>query len=154
MKKRFDRVLSFGDYFADRWEKARYCGFGEGTSIYDNVLILGDVKIGKNCWVGPNCILDGSGDQLVIGDNCSISAGVQIYTHNTVNWAIRGEASDARCDTGKVFIGNNNYLGPNSVIAMDSRLGDGCVIGSLTFVNGMDIPSGAKVYGSPGQIIS
>ena len=60
-KNKFNRVLPFGDYFSDRWEKAKYLGFGEGTSVYDNVIIIGDVKVGKNTWIGPNVILDGSG---------------------------------------------------------------------------------------------
>ncbi len=56
--------------------------------MYDNVLVLGDVRVGRNTWIGPGCILDGSGGGLRIGDWCSISAGVQIYTHNTVNRSI------------------------------------------------------------------
>ena len=88
-KKEFNRVLPYGDYFVDRWEKAKYLGFGEGTSVYDNVIVFENVKVGKNTWIGPNVILDGSGG-LEIGNNCSISAGVQIYSHDSVYWAISG----------------------------------------------------------------
>jgi carbonic anhydrase/acetyltransferase-like protein (isoleucine patch superfamily) len=28
-------------------------GFGEGSSVYDSCLVLGDVRVGKNVWVGP-----------------------------------------------------------------------------------------------------
>ena len=45
--------LPLADYFVDRWDKARLLGFGEGSSIYDSSLVIGDVKIGKNAWVGP-----------------------------------------------------------------------------------------------------
>ena len=31
------------------------------------IMIIGDVKVGKNTWIGPNVILDGSGG-LEIGD--------------------------------------------------------------------------------------
>ena len=82
----FNRRLSFGDLVTDRWEIAQEYGFDEGSSCYDNVLIIGDVKVGKHTWIGPNVILDGTGG-LEIGDYCSISAGVQIYTHHTVKWA-------------------------------------------------------------------
>ncbi len=61
MKQEHNRHVSFGDLIADRWETASLYGFGEGTSCYDNVLILGDAQVGANTWVGPNCILDGSG---------------------------------------------------------------------------------------------
>ena len=83
IKKKYKRLFSFGDYFTDRFDRAKKENFGEGSSVYDNVLIIGDVKVGKNTWIGPNCILDGSGG-LEIGDHCSISAGVHIYTHDTV----------------------------------------------------------------------
>ena len=79
-----NRHVSFGDLVADRFETARFMGFGIGTSVYNNVLVIGDVTVGENCWIGPNCLLDGSGG-LTIGDHCSISAGVQIYTHNSVS---------------------------------------------------------------------
>ena len=80
--RQWKRVLPMGDEISDRWEKAKYLGFGEGTSIYDSSLVIGDVKVGKNTWIGPFTILDGSGG-LEIGDYCSIAAGVQIYSHET-----------------------------------------------------------------------
>ena len=86
MKDQFDRHVSIQDLLSDRWETAKFYGFGEGTSCYNNVLILGDVKVGKNTWIGPNVVLDGSGG-LEIGDYVSISAGVQIYSHDTVDWS-------------------------------------------------------------------
>src|SRR3954465_12163939 len=86
---RYRRTLPFGDYVVDRWEKAQALGFGEGSSIYDSALVLGDVKVGCHTWIGPGVVLDGSGG-LEIGDYCSISAGVQIYTHDSVAWATSG----------------------------------------------------------------
>ena len=58
---RFRRTLPFGDYVVDRWEKARALGFGEGASIYDSALVIGDVKVGEQTWIGPGVVLDGSG---------------------------------------------------------------------------------------------
>ena len=147
-KKKFNRSLSFGDYFVDRWEKAKLLGFGEGTSIYNNVLVLGDVKVGKNCWIGPNVILDGSGG-LEIGDNCSISAGVQIYSHDSVKWALSGGKKSY--EYAKTIIGNNVYIGPNVIIQKGVKIGDRVVIGANSFVN-CDIPSNSKAYGSPVKI--
>src|SRR3954468_15144904 len=91
-REQFHRYVPVGDLITDRWEIARDYGFGEGTSCYDNVLILGDVLVGRNCWIGPNVILDGSGG-LSIGDYVDISAGVQIYTHHTVLRALNGGAA-------------------------------------------------------------
>ena len=148
VKKRFNRVLPIGDYLSDRWEKAKYLNFGEGSSIYDSSLVLGDVKVGKNCWVGPFTLLDGSGGQLVIGDNCDISAGVQIYTHDTVDRVINNK----EIAKGDVTIGDNCYIGPNVVIQKGISIGNYVVIGANSFVN-KDIPSHSKVAGTPAKTI-
>ena len=84
-QERFQRDLPIEELLFDRWERARHLGFGEGTSIYHSALVYGDVKVGKGTWIGPSTLLDGS-HGLTIGDSCSISAGVNIYTHDTVQW--------------------------------------------------------------------
>lgn len=129
----------------DRWERARRYGFGDGSSIYDSALVIGDVTVGRNTWIGPSTVLDGSGG-LIIGDYCSISAGVQIYTHNTVDWATSGgEAPISRKPTR---IGSRCYIGPNTVIEMGVTIGDGCVIGAFSLVRG-DVASGTRAWGVP-----
>ena len=132
IKKKFKRSLSFGDYFTDRFERANKEGFGKGTSVYDNVLIIDTVKVGKNTWIGPNCILDGSGG-LVIGNNCTISAGVQIYSHSSVKKT--NSMGKNKIEKSKTVIGNDVYIGPNSVISMGVKIGDQAIIGALSFVN-------------------
>lgn len=146
---RYQRSLPLADYVVDRWEKAKELGFGEGTSIYDSVLVLGDVRVGGNTWIGPFVVLDGSGG-LSIGSNCSISAGVQIYSHDTVDWAVSGgSASPSRAPTS---IGNNCYIGPHSVIAKGVQVGDGCVIGANSLVL-RDIAPGSKAFGTPCKVV-
>ena len=96
MKDKFNRHVSIQDLLSDRWETAEFYGFGKGSSCYNNVLILGDVKVGRNTWIGPNVILDGSGG-LEIGDFVSISAGVQIYTHSVATLIFSCLISDTCC---------------------------------------------------------
>ncbi len=147
--EKFNRTLPLGDYIVDRWEKANELGFGEGTTIYDSSIVLGDVKVGKNTWIGPFTILDGSGG-LEIGSNCSISAGVQIYSHDTVGRSVNGGAVPVvRAGTK---IGSNCYLGPNVVIAMGVSIGDKAVIGANSLVL-TDIPAGSKAFGTPCRVV-
>jgi acetyltransferase-like isoleucine patch superfamily enzyme len=147
-KRHWNRSLPFGDYIVDRWKKARELGFGDGSSIYDSALVLGNVTVGRSTWIGPFTILDGSGG-LDIGDYCSISAGVQIYTHDTVKWAISG--GGCAPERARVRIGNRCYVGPNTVISKGVCIGDGCVIGANSFVN-KDIPCGMRAWGTPARI--
>jgi acetyltransferase-like isoleucine patch superfamily enzyme len=144
----FNRTLPFADYIVDRWEKAKELGFGEGSSVYDSALVIGDVKVGKKTWIGPAVVLDGSGG-LVIGSYCSISAGVQLYSHDSVQWAISG--GEAEYEYAATSVGNNCYIGPNTVIAKGVSIGDGCIIGANSLVL-EDIPGGSKAYGSPCRV--
>lgn len=144
--EKFKRLLPIGEVLVDRWEKAQFYGFGEGTSIYDSSIVLGDVIVGRNCWIGPNTILDGSGG-LEIGDHCDISAGAQIYSHDTINRVI----FDTNISHAPVKIGNHCYIGPHVVITKGVTIGDYVVVGANSFVN-RDIPSNSKGWGTPFQI--
>lgn len=148
-RRQFDRRVSIGDLLTERDDNAAAYGFGKGTTMYDNVLILGSVKVGRNTWIGPGCILDGSGGDLQIGDWCSISAGVQIYTHHTVNRSI--SLGKEPIDRASTRIGDGVYIGPNSVVQMGVTIGNQAIIGANSFVN-RDIPAGAKAFGSPARV--
>jgi len=148
--KELNRSLPFAEVLFDRWERADALGFGKGTSVYDSCLIFGKVEVGENTWIGPNTILDGSGG-LKIGSNCSISAAVHIYSHDTVQWATSGGIEPYEYHA--VCIEDNCYIGPQSIIASNVSLGKGCIVGANSFVN-QSFPSNSKIAGNPAKLIS
>jgi len=149
MRDKWQRDLPLNELLFDRWERASSLGFGEGTSVYHSSYIYGDVRIGNHTWVGPFTLLDGSGG-LTIGDFCSISAGVQIYTHDTVKWALSG--GKAEYERESVTIGNCCYIGSQTVIAKGVDIGQHSVVGACSFVN-RSIPPFSIAVGTPTRII-
>ncbi len=149
-RKKWKRTLPFNELLFDRWEKAQFLGAQKNASIYDNSYVFGNVNIGKNTWVGPYTILDGSGGKISIGKYCSISSGVQVYSHNSVNWSLTGGKTSF--EKRNVSISDNCYIGPHSIITMGSKIGKGCVIGALSLIKSA-IPPNSIVFGNPGKIV-
>ena len=146
--RKYARFLSAGNYIFDRWDKAKLMGFGEGTSIYDESLVIGDVKVGENTWIGPFTVLDGAG-RIEIGDNCAISSGVHIYTHSSVGRIV--SSGTEATEYGAVKIGNSAYIGPNTVVTMGVTIGANAIVGANSLVMD-DVPEGCKAYGTPCRV--
>jgi acetyltransferase-like isoleucine patch superfamily enzyme len=147
--KQFDRSLPLNEELFDRWDRAKKLNFGEGSSIYDSSLVFGKVKVGVNCWIGPNTIIDGSGG-LHIGNYCTISAGAQIYSHDNVKQTL--SSGLAEIERTPVSIGDNVYIGSNATIIKGVRVGNFCVIGAYSFIN-KDVPNNSIVFGQPGKVM-
>jgi acetyltransferase-like isoleucine patch superfamily enzyme len=149
IKDQWQRAVPFADELFDRWERAAFLGFGQGASIYDSSLVLGDVQVGEGTWIGPFTVLDGRGG-LVIGRYCSISPGAQLYSHDTVKWALTaGKAPEVRQPTQ---IGDCCYIGPMSIVSRGVTVGEHSVIGANSFVR-QDVPPFSIAVGTPARVI-
>jgi acetyltransferase-like isoleucine patch superfamily enzyme len=148
-RDQFDRSLPFTDEVFDRWDRAKKLNWGEGSSVYDSSYIFGKVKVGKNCWIGPFSIIDGSGG-LVIGDNCTISTGVHIYTHDNLKQTLSG--GKLPIELSSVSIGKCTYVGPQSIITKGIKIGNFCVIASNSFLS-KDVEDYSIVAGNPAKVI-
>ncbi len=150
MKATYNRVLPSGELIFNRFDKAKYLNCGQGTSIYDTCIVMGDVKIGSNVWVGPYTLLEGSSAELIIEDFVSIDTGVMIYTHDSTKYYVSGGICPY--EKGPVTIGSNSVIGTMSMIGYNTTIGRHCVIGAHSFVN-RNIPDYSIAAGVPAKII-
>ena len=122
-----------------------------GVEYNDFCIISGKPKIGKETWIGYFCIIDGTGG-LEIGSHCSIASGVHIYTHDSIRWATTNISKDlenrTHIDRAPVKIGNNVFIGANSVILKGVTIGDRAIIGANSVVN-KDVPEDSLAIGNP-----
>ena len=104
------------------------------------------VKIGDNSDIIEST-LDGSFPFLIeIGDNC-ILTGTTILCHDSSHIIF-----SERIRVGKVKIGNNCFIGRNSVVMPGVEVGDDSVVGVNCVVT-KSIPSKSIVVGAPAKII-
>jgi acetyltransferase-like isoleucine patch superfamily enzyme len=133
----------------DRWNRADSLGFGEGSSVYHDVYVYGDVIVGAGCWIGPWVMLDGSGGQIEIGDGCTIGAGSHIYTHDNVLETVSGGTMDKR--RGSVSVAHHTYVGAKAVVLCGVTIGERAVIGASSVVTA-DVPDRSVVFGVPARV--
>lgn len=108
------------------------------------------VLIGKNNEVQSHFWERAEPYLITIGDNCQITADVKIFTHGGGK-AVRHISP--RFDVfGKVKIGNNVYLGNNSLIMPGVTIGDNVLVAAGSVVT-HSVPDNVVIGGNPARIL-
>lgn len=122
---------------------------GTGTKVVAPIEWHGKMTIGKDCWIGKNCKINGD-DSVVIGDCCDLGPEV---TFQTGGHEIGSR--ERRAGEGRVFhqiIGNGVWIGGRSTICNGVKVGNGCVIAGCACVV-KDVEDNMLVGGVPAHII-
>lgn len=87
-----------------------------------------------------------------IGNDVQITEGVKILTHGD-DWSVlKVVYGKILGSSGKVKIGNNVFIGMNTIILKGVSVGDNVIIGAGSLVN-KNIPDNCVVAGNPAKII-
>ncbi len=121
-------------------------------------------RVGRHTYGNPTIKSWDDGARLTIGSFCSIAPGVTILLggeHHT-DWVSTFPFATAyptpraleeqRRTKGDVIIGNDVWIGLNSLILSGVTIGDGAVIGAGSVVT-KDVPPYAIVGGNPAKLI-
>ena len=108
-----------------------------------------NIEVGKNFFANYNCtILDVA--KVVIGDNCQMAPNVAIYT---AGHPVHPDTRNTAYEYGiKVTIGDNVWIGGNTVICPGVHIGSNTVIGAGSVVT-KNIPDWVIAAGNPCKVI-
>ncbi|UCF50550.1 MAG: gamma carbonic anhydrase family protein [Thermoplasmatales archaeon] len=126
------------------------------TCYIDNTaVIIGDVKIGKNCGVYPCAVIRGDENSIEIGDgsnvqdccviHCDLDHSVRIGKNVTIGHCamIHGATIEDDC-----------LIGIHSTILNGAKIGKGSIIGANALVREyMEVPENSLVIGIPGKVV-
>lgn len=108
------------------------------------------VKIGKNCRI--HCFSLSPESYLIeIGDNVVITENVFLITHEGSITVFHKENPNLDL-FGTIKIGDNTFIGMNSLILPNTTIGKNCIIGAGSVVKGR-IPDNSVVSGNPAKVV-
>lgn len=119
------------------WLKKNGVKVGEGTIFFDPVTTIVDTQNPK---------------LLNIGRNVRITSGCKILTHDFSSSVIAGAYGECIGSLGKVNIGDNVFIGMNSIVLKNTRIGNNVIIGAGSVVSG-DIEANSVYAGIPAKKI-
>lgn len=110
------------------------------------------VRVGKDCRIYIRSF--GTEPFLVtIGDRVTITSGVRILTHDGSTSLVRNPSGRRYQRYAPVHIGNDVFIGINTIILPGVKIGSNVIVGAGSVVT-KNIPDGAVVAGNPARQIT
>jgi carbonic anhydrase/acetyltransferase-like protein (isoleucine patch superfamily) len=128
---------------------------GESSFVHPEATVIGGVKIGKNCFIGPGARLRGDWCDIEIGDGSNIQDNCIIHARPDFTVVL---GPNSHVGHGSVLHGvilhEHVLVGMNAVVQDFADIGDNCVIGSGCVIPvRMQVPPMKVVMGVPGKIV-
>lgn len=123
--------------------------------VHPQAAVTGNVRIGRNVYIGPGAAIRGDWGQIIIEDGCNVQENCTIHMFPGVTvWLKEGAHIGHGAIIHGAVIGRNCLVGMNSVILDEVEVGDECIIGALSLVRtGEKIPPRNLIAGNPAKLI-
>jgi maltose O-acetyltransferase len=122
--------------------------FGIKQKMQFRKLLINGLRIGKNCFIGSNVLLDPPFCWLItIGDNCTFTRNVVVLAHDASTRRHIGYTK-----IGAVTIGNKCFIGVGAIILPGVHIGNNVILGAGCVVT-HDIPDNSVAMGNPAQVV-
>ena len=127
---------------------------GDGQFVAENATVIGSVRLMEQCSVWFNVVIRGDNEWITIGPETNIQDGSVLHTDPGLALTLgRGVTVGHKAMLHGCNIGDHSLIGINAVVLNGAKIGKHCLIGANTLVpEGMDVPDGSMVVGSPGKI--
>ncbi len=135
---------------------------GEGTRIWQFVVILPGAVIGRDGNICSHCFIE---NQVVVGDRVTVKCGVQLWDGVTLEDDVfvgpnvtftndlQPRSRNAAAKLLPTLVKKGASIGANATILPGLTIGEGAMVGAGSVVT-KDVPPGVTVVGNPARIIA
>lgn len=122
--------------------------------VHPTAVLIGDVIIGANCYVGPCASLRGDFGRLILEDGANLQDTCVMHGFPNADTVIE---TNGHVSHGAVIhgcrIGANAMIGINAVIMDEAYIGESCIVAGLAYVKpGFVAPPRSVVAGVPATV--
>jgi carbonic anhydrase/acetyltransferase-like protein (isoleucine patch superfamily) len=126
---------------------------GPGTYVSETAQIIGDVQIGKNCYIGHGAILRGDYGAIKVGNEAVIEEGVLVHappdeTSTIGNRVVVGHGAIIHSRS----IGDSAMIGMGAILSIRSAIGSQSIVAEGAVVKQeQQVPSAVVMAGNPSR---
>ncbi|MGG7440736.1 transferase hexapeptide repeat family protein [Chryseobacterium arthrosphaerae] len=123
--------------------------------IHPQAVIIGNVEIGEEVYIGPNAVIRGDWGKIIIKDGANVQENCTLHVFPNIETILE---ESAHIGHGAIIhsghIGKNCLIGMNAVVMDKAYIGDESIVGALAFVPANFRCEPRKlIVGSPAKII-
>ena len=134
---------------------------GEGTRIWQFVVILPGAVIGRDGNICSHCFIE---NQVVVGDRVTVKCGVQLWDGVTLEDDVfvgpnvtftndlQPRSRNAAAKLLPTLVKKGASIGANATILPGLTIGEGAMVGAGSVVT-KDVPPGVTVVGNPARLV-
>ena len=135
---------------------------GDGTRIWQYVVVLPGAVIGRDCNICSHCFIE---NKVVLGDRVTVKCGVQLWDGITLEDDVfvgpnvtftndlQPRSRNAAAQLLPTLVKKGASLGANATILPGLTIGEGAMVGAGSVVT-KNIPPGVTVVGNPARIVA
>jgi carbonic anhydrase/acetyltransferase-like protein (isoleucine patch superfamily) len=125
-----------------------------GAFIFDNAVIIGDVRIGAGASVWPFVTIRGDNEPIIVGAGSNVQESCVLHTDPGFPLTIGSNVTVGhQAMLHGCTIGAGSLIGIQAVVLNGARIGRNCLVGAGALITeGKVIPDNSLVIGAPARV--
>ncbi len=126
---------------------------GEGSFVPETADVIGDVVIGRDCFIGTGARLRGDYGAIRIGNRTSVQENVVIHARDGGQTVVGSNVQLGHgCILHNATVRDNAVIGIGAILTDFSVVGEWSIVGEGAVVRG-EVPDGTIAVGVPAKVI-